>query len=61
MIVLSGERLRNICEYSGEASVTEVFTPTFRAFWDFMLTNTEISNKLYEVTELITSNNKKCK
>lgn len=58
MIVLSGERLRNICEYSGEASVTEVFTPTFRAFWDFMLTNTEISNKLYEVTELITSNNK---
>ena len=56
MIVLSGERIRNVCEFSGEATITEVFTPTFRAFWYFMLTNTEISSKLYEVTELITSN-----
>lgn len=56
MIILKGERLRNICEYSGEANVAEVFTTTFRAFWEYILKNEDIAEKVTEITEMLSSN-----
>lgn len=51
-ISLKGERIRNVCEYSGEVNVSEAFTNTFSAIWYFLLKNNSEKQQIYEMTEM---------
>lgn len=48
-IILKGERIRNVCQYSGDVTIVESFTDTFRALWNYLLENT--SESIIEITE----------
>ena len=60
-VVLKGERIRNICEYSGEISVTESFTNSFKALWQHLMKLNHIDQHIHEVTELNTSSSSRIK
>mgnify|MGYP003330960957 FL=1 len=38
-VVLKGERIRSVCQYSGEVNIVESFTDTFRALWNHLVEN----------------------
>lgn len=54
-VVLKGERIRNVCEYSGEVEIIESFTNTFKALWKHLMELNHADQNIYEVTELNTS------
>lgn len=54
-VVLKGERIRNVCEYSGEITVTESFTNSFKALWHYLMKLNHMDQQIHEVTELNTS------
>lgn len=54
-VVLKGERIRNVCEYSGEVEIVESFTNTFKALWKHLMELNHVDQDIYEVTELNTS------
>jgi hypothetical protein len=49
-VVLTGERIRSVCHYSGESNVVESFTNTFSAIWEYIVKNS--MTDCYELTEL---------
>lgn len=57
-VTLKGERIRNICEFSGDVQIKEVFTDTFNAVWNYLL-QLDQRKTIYEVTELTTSSEEK--
>tara|TARA_B100001287_G_scaffold276862_1_gene290295 strand:- start:34237 stop:35706 length:1470 start_codon:yes stop_codon:yes gene_type:complete len=50
-ICLKGERIRSVCQYSGEANIVESFTNTFSALWEYIINSHEYTDIL-EITEL---------
>ena len=48
-VVLKGERIRSVCQYSGEVNIVESFTDTFRALWNHLVEN--ISENIVQLTE----------
>lgn len=54
-VILKGERIRSICDYSGDLHVKESFSNTFNALWNYLMEK-EHGKSVYEVTELPTSN-----
>ena len=48
-VVLKGERIRTVCQYSGEVTIVESFTDTFRALWNHLVEN--ISENILQITE----------
>lgn len=51
-IRVRGERIRSVCEYSGEITVSEAFTNAFSGLWNHLLDNNENKNEIYEITEM---------
>jgi len=60
-VVLKGERIRNVCEYSGQIDVTESFTNTFKALWQHLMKLNHVDQQIHEVTELNTSSSSRIK
>ena len=54
-IILKGERIRTVCQYSGDVTIVESFTDTFRALWNNLLENT--CESIIEITESNVSSN----
>lgn len=54
-IMLKGERIRTVCQYSGDVTIVESFTDTFRALWNNLLENT--CESIIEITESNVSSN----
>lgn len=50
-VCLKGERLRSVCQYSGEATIVESFTNTFSALWEYIISSNEYKD-ISEITEL---------
>ena len=50
-VCLRGERLRSVCQYSGEANIVESFTNTFSALWEYIIHSNE-NKDISELTEL---------
>ena len=48
-IILKGERIRTVCQYSGEVTIVESFTDTFRALWNHLVEN--VCENIVEMTE----------
>ena len=51
-ISLKGERIRSVCEYSGSVYVSEAFTNTFSAIWNYLIKNNSEKQKIFEITEM---------
>ena len=58
-VVLKGERIRTVCQYSGEVFIVESFTDTFRALWNHLVEN--ISENIIQITETNATANEKNK
>ena len=54
-VVLKGERIRNVCQYSGEVTIVESFTDTFRALWNYLVE--DMNENIIEITETNVSSN----
>ena len=51
-ISLKGERIRSVCEYSGSVYVSEAFTNTFSAIWNYLIKHNSEKHKIFEMTEM---------
>ena len=36
-VCLKGERLRSVCQYSGETNIVESFSNTFSSLWEYII------------------------
>ncbi len=55
-VILKGERIRTVCQYSGDVNIVESFTNTFRALWNYLIENIS-ENDVMEITEADASSN----
>jgi len=57
-ILLKGERIRSVCQYSGNTTIVESFTNTFSALWEYIIKQNDNKNIL-ELTELNSNSSSK--
>ena len=58
-ITLKGERVRSVCNWSGEASFTPSYSNTFAALWQYLMNKKSVKHNIFEVTELNNSTSHK--
>ena len=57
-IYLKGERIRSVCQFSGDTTIIESFTNTFSALWEYIIKQND-NKKILELTELNSNSSSK--
>lgn len=58
-LALKGERVRSVCNWSGEANFTPTYSNTFAALWQYLMDKKSVEHNIFEVTELNVSTSHK--
>ena len=51
-IILEGDRIKHICSYDGTPTISNTFSNTFKALLNDIISNMNINNSIYKITEI---------